>query len=212
MTPCGQCSGERELGIDRPCPIQVFHGTPIVGLGHCQYGLKCLCPHGNCDRITLRLWLGGACLHVSDADWQGARDTFRYLSLQFRRAFGRALERIAPDLTSRCNVDQTDDHQHTPSDRNAPGRERHTARRATLRGIIGGRPIAIRRQHVEPSSVRQCRDYPVGHRLRERRIVGFRVRTCEGKNHQTYWVGYGVQRQWQGIFANARNVADGSSP
>jgi hypothetical protein len=32
MTPCGQCSGEGELGVDRLCPIQVFTGGSS-GLG-----------------------------------------------------------------------------------------------------------------------------------------------------------------------------------
>ena len=67
--------------------------------------------------------------------------------------------------------------------------------------IIGGRQIAVRRQHVEPSRAGQCRDYPVSHRLCERRVAGFRVRAYEGKNDQTYWFAYGVRRQWQGAFA-----------
>src|ERR1700722_18004318 len=46
----------------------------------------------------------------------------------------------------------------------------------------------------------QYGDYPIGHHLCERRVVGFRIRAYEGKNDQTYWFAYGLRRQRQGAF------------
>ena len=70
----------------------------------------------NRERITLGLSLDASCLQVSQAGWHGTRNRFRHASLQFHGAFDRALERIAPDLTARRKVGQSDDHLYAVTD------------------------------------------------------------------------------------------------
>ncbi len=201
MAPRGQCTGDREPGIDRMGPIEVFQGLPIRRLGHFQYGVKRLCCIMNRDRIALGFALDVSCLQLSQASRHGAGHRFRYASFQFRGAFDRALERIAPDLTPCRNVDQPDDRLQAPTDALDPAA--NSIPRIIWRDpdIIGRWQIAFRRQHVEPSRTRQCRDYLPSRRRCYRIVAGFRVHACERMNDHINRIAYGMRKQWQRTFA-----------